>query len=502
MNYIAKITDAASIRDVQAQGTQCKSELMSSLEALRMRLADVRAGLVDTSRDHAGSHVSANNPPMTSPTNVVADPVSGGLTTNAVIHRDQPPVDSSSPGMVRPYHANPNERSAGSGADSRGFRPRVKLDALKIPKFDGSYMHFPEWRTQFTAIMEGQDLQDQVLLIYLRDALPKEYVYMLTGVKDMSDAWSRLEDRFGDANQRVLAIFSKLSALELKGKEYERLERLHFEVEHAISLMDSTGSSHGFSQDLYIVSTLLRKLAPQSVEKWDLYAETQPVKVVSGVNEWSVFRAWLKMCYQLAKRARLSAGLPNRPGSSMVPVKPAPAKPMCNKCRKIGHKTSDCPEEADRQAAYALQEFSDDDCEDRAVAFATEIEKASRYKDAEKRFGRCKLCNLPHTYMRKIGNERVEWPSERLSSCPTYMALNIKQRADLLEARKFCPRCLSWNHDKDGKCKLVGHPCKVKQSDGTECKRDHDKSLHDSKNEYCDASAVSVEVNAAEAQDA
>ena len=115
--------------------------------------------------------------------------------------------------------------------------------------------------------------QDKVLLIYLQDALPKEYVYLLTGVDTMEEAWTRLEDRFGDSNQRVLAIYSKLAALDLKGKEYERLERMHFEVEHAVSLMSSAGASHHFSQDLYIVATLLSKLAPASVEKWNEFTE-------------------------------------------------------------------------------------------------------------------------------------------------------------------------------------------------------------------------------------
>ena len=76
-------------------------------------------------------------------------------------------------------------------------------------------MSFPEWVTQFKAIMEGQELQDQVTLIYLKNALPKDLVYLLTGVHTMADAWQRLEDQFGDSQQRVLAIYSKLAALEL-----------------------------------------------------------------------------------------------------------------------------------------------------------------------------------------------------------------------------------------------------------------------------------------------
>ena len=282
--------------------------------------------------------------------------------------------------------------------------------------------------------MGEQDLQDPVLLIYLRSALPKEYGWLLTGVQDMANAWERLEGRFGDSQQRVLAIYNKLSMVELRGKEFEKIESLHFEVQHAEALMTSAGTNLSFSHDMHLVPNLLSKLSPASVDRWNDYAEEQPFSVVRGVNEWTTFKAWLEKGYSLAKRSRLSAGLPHRSTQQYVPVKPAPAKPICNKCRKVGHKPADCPEDFE---VFTVDQ--EEDIDNRGLVHLTAAERESRRKDTEKRFGKCKLCGLNHTYKRPVGSDTVDWPSERLSGCPTFMAMTPKQRAELIEARKFCP---------------------------------------------------------------
>ena len=54
---------------------------------------------------------------------------------------------------------------------------------------------------------------------------------------------------------------------------------------------------------MYVVSGLLGKLSSTSVDKWIEFAEGQPAPVVTGVNEWAIFRQWLLSCYKMAKRA-------------------------------------------------------------------------------------------------------------------------------------------------------------------------------------------------------
>ena len=71
--------------------------------------------------------------------------------------------------------------------------------------------------------------------------------------------------------------------------------------------MKRMGTQHSFGKDMYIISTLLDKLSQASRDKWNEFAEEQETAVVKGVNEWKVFRSWLKKGYNLAKRSRIDA---------------------------------------------------------------------------------------------------------------------------------------------------------------------------------------------------
>ena len=106
---------------------------------------------------------------------------------------------------------------------------------------------------------------------------------------------------------QIRALYDQLCNVELRGKEFERLERLHFEVENSCQMAEQLGAGDVFGSDLYIVSTLVSKLSAVSTDKWIEYAEAWPEQIVTGKNEWTVWRKWLSLCYQKAKRARLTA---------------------------------------------------------------------------------------------------------------------------------------------------------------------------------------------------
>ena len=244
--------------------------------------------------------------------------------------------------------------------------------------------------------------------MYMLDALPKEVRYVISGLQQVDAAWARLDERYGDPQQRVRLIYEKLTKLELRGKDFERVEKLYFEVEQAEAMLAATGARNRLEQDMYIVSILLSKLDPASTREWYKYAEEQPGHVTNGVNEWQSFKTWLHKGYRLAQRVRLGVTPASR--APTANPKAPPPKPMCTKCRGIGHRAADCDVESPR-AFVADGEASEDDQEHREVAFASDAERVSKYKDAEKRFGRCPFCKEAHTYRRKVGDEVMDWPS-------------------------------------------------------------------------------------------
>ena len=61
----------------------------------------------------------------------------------------------------------------------------------------------------------------------------------------------------------------------------------------------------------------------------------------------------------------------------------------------------------------------------------------------------------------------------QLAACPTYQGLTVNQRWDIVKEKQRCCKCLNAHHTKD-----------CKKSDGTtcdKCKKNHERSLHNTK---------------------
>ena len=122
------------------------------------------------------------------------------------------------------------------------------------------------------------------------------------------------------------------------------------------------------------------------------------------------------------------------------------AKSQCAKCQSSQHKTSEC------RSGSTLGEVNNISFEEEQVnavsGFPSDKDREEAYKKAEERFGKCPVCNLHHTYQRKVGQETFEWPSCRLSGCEKFKKLSAKEKGAVIEAKRGCPRCLSWLHSK------------------------------------------------------
>ena len=168
---------------------------------------------------------------------------------------------------------------------------------------------------------------------------------------------------------------------------------------------------------------------------------------------------------------------------------------LCSRCREPGHRRENCPQPATTASLNAIHAEFEHMC-DRATAFATDADRVSAYKDAERRFGKCPLCKNSHTYERKVGQETVTWPSGRYSSCPNFLAMNAAEKGRLMEEKKGCIRCLSWGHQRPV-CPRKSRPCQEKVQ-GVPCPKSHDTLLHESGSRYCEANHIRLDADAEE----
>ena len=99
-------------------------------------------------------------------------------------------------------------------------------------------MEYPDFKLKFKALTGDQGHKQEVLLIYLKNALPASAHYLMLGAKDVETVWKRLDDKYGNRQQRIIAIHEKLVRAEIKGRDYEKVERLHYEVELAQGMLE------------------------------------------------------------------------------------------------------------------------------------------------------------------------------------------------------------------------------------------------------------------------
>ena len=77
--------------------------------------------------------------------------------------------------------------------------------------------------------------------------------------------------------------------------------------------------------------------------------------------------------------------------------------------------------------------------------------------------------------------------------------MNAAEKGWVMEEKKGCIRCLSWNHQRPA-CPKRSRPCHEKIN-GSPCPKSHDSLLHESGSKYCEVNHVRTEVNAAEWHD-
>ena len=97
------------------------------------------------------------------------------------------------------------------------------------------------------------------------------------------------------------------------------------------------------------------------------------------------------------------------------------------------------------------------------------------------KFGSYPVCHSPdsvHLYTRAFPawNGSIQWPSSRLTNCPTFAAKTKADRGHLINELKAFGRSSSWMHDAT-RCPLCGISCRATEK-GRECGGSHLKELN------------------------
>ena len=145
----------------------------------------------------------------------------------------------------------------------------------------------------------------------------------------------------------------------------------------------------------------------------------------------------------------------------------------CHTCGGIGHYSRNCSSKAKSTAANVPIKVN------MAVAKITTREEYKKFlPETKKQVGNCQACNQPpHNYSRTFPFGKAEWPSNRLDSCPKFMAMTTKERGELLERIQGCYKCTSSKHLGDNCFIKSKTNCNV-TTQGVACGGAHYKLLH------------------------
>ena len=100
----------------------------------------------------------------------------------------------------------------------------------------------------------------------------------------MEVAWSRLGERFGKPVNAVMTILRDLHSLDLKGKPYEKVEALSFEVSHCEDMLKELDAADRLRTEVGLVTNLVVKLADHFQHEWWSWSSSQDEDLVPGLN--------------------------------------------------------------------------------------------------------------------------------------------------------------------------------------------------------------------------
>ena len=368
---------------------------------------------------------------------------------------------------------------------------RGQLERVKLPSFSGKIEDWPDFRATFKELVGAEGYEPIIELTQLRSRLPHKVAELLQGIRDPVLAWERLDEKFGDQSQVIIATMNKLHSTQLpKGSQAVQVEALATAIQRARTILASIGAERDLFSDLATLGVLILKL-PQVVQDRWLLRKDDMQPTLDRYEEGNEFLKWLERERKAAVASQLLA-------LRAESKKNGGGGPNLN---QGGQRQSDTTE------AHANLVTGNEEREQVVTppvgggrtgsqgntgarrGPTTEAEVADWKAKALTASGKCPLCNQAHSYPRKFPGTQLatqQWPSSRLASCPKFKASSVADRARAVEAQSACALCTSWLH-KDEKCRMRGKEsskCRIKQGE-VACMGDHHEDLHGSKSSYC-----------------
>ena len=195
------------------------------------------------------------------------------------------------------------------------------------------------------------------------------------------------------------------------------------------------------SEDLNLISVLVRKLPSELRREWVRWCSSLVPQPTPGEDEWPKFAEWVEAQRLTALKERWY----DEPESNKV------VKVTCRRCGSSNHKLGECPKTGttgllnsveDENECLELEESVDE--VNLGDGGGNRDQQGEAYQKAARRVGKCPDCRQVHTFDKPVGGGRTtKWPSDQWRNCPKFLALSSEEKGLKIERAKGCPKCSS-----------------------------------------------------------
>ena len=306
----------------------------------------------------------------------------------------------------------------------------------------------------------------------LKDALSPDVKRAVTAIHTLPGIWRKLDTRYGNKGMIAEGIKRKLKTVRPSGKnDHDKMVDLGDKVDELVSQLAELKHEAALKYDKEFRGSIYRVMPRCYQEGWTRFALDE------YEDEWTGFAVYLEQAYNQASGAKMEvASLAPEPLSVSGSQN---KKWWCFNCNQDGHLSKDC--------TRAKSTSTSGRSSPRTITAAAVNNPDDMYKEAEEKIGKCPLCNLHHTYLRRLRSTgaQITWPADQLSGCLEFRNMSPEDRGALVEKVEGCIKCLSWMHQADNCDRKRDQRCQEQVGLDKTCDKEHHGMIHATGVAYC-----------------
>ena len=143
------------------------------------------------------------------------------------------------------------------------------LEKVQLPTFSGQVGDYPDFKGQFRELAANDGYTSVIELAQLRRKLTVEARSVVEGVMNVEEAWTMLDDRYGNAEVAVITTLQTLQRFRTtKSSWHEVIQELFSAVQRCLATLSRLGRAEELFSDRQTIASVIGQLPASARERW------------------------------------------------------------------------------------------------------------------------------------------------------------------------------------------------------------------------------------------